>query len=117
MSSNRDRALCVLNQQCKKFHGKIDDVALIKKAFQKLFDRGYMILLKDIPADKRLQFEKKPVQLYILWRIVYNSKSKSTPVRPVMDASTRTPTRKDGTGGRCLNDLVCKGKVDTLNLI
>ena len=117
LSSNRDRALCVLNQQCKKFHGKIDDVALIKKAFQKLFDRGYMILLKDIPADKRLQFEKKPVQLYIPWRIVYNAKSKSTPVRPVMDASTRTPTRKDGTGGRCLNDLVCKGKVDTLNLI
>ena len=34
-----------------------------------------------------------------------------------MDASSRTPTRSDGTGGRCLNDLVCKGRVETLNLV
>ena len=34
-----------------------------------------------------------------------------------MDASSRTPTRHDGSGGRCLNDLVCKGKVETLNLL
>ena len=34
-----------------------------------------------------------------------------------MDASSKTPTRPDGTGGRCLNDLVCKGRVETLNLV
>ena len=34
-----------------------------------------------------------------------------------MDASSKAPTRPDGTGGRCLNDLVCKGRVETLNLV
>ena len=34
-----------------------------------------------------------------------------------MDASTRTAFRSDGSGGRCLNDLVCKGKIETLNLV
>ena len=38
--------------------------------------------------------------------------------RTVMDASSRTPRSEDGKqGGRCLNDLVMKGKVDTLDLI
>ena len=76
-----------------------------------------MVLEKDIPAEKRQLFENKPVQHYIPWRCVYNPKSKSTPVRPVMDASSRTPTRPDGSGGRCLNDLVCKGRIETLNLV
>ena len=31
--------------------------------------------------------------------------------------SKRTKPRADGTGGRCLNDLVVKGRVVTLNLI
>ena len=35
-----------------------------------------------------------------------------------MDASSKTPRSEDGKqGGRCLNDLVMKGKVDTLDLI
>jgi hypothetical protein len=34
-----------------------------------------------------------------------------------MDASSKTPTRPDGSGGRCLNDLVAKGPVESLNLV
>jgi hypothetical protein len=34
-----------------------------------------------------------------------------------MDASSKTPTRPDGSGGRCLNDLVAKGRVESLNLV
>ena len=34
-----------------------------------------------------------------------------------MDASSRTAFRADGSGGRCLNDLVCKGKIESLTLI
>ena len=34
-----------------------------------------------------------------------------------MDASARTAFRKDGSGGKALNDLVCKGKVDSLNML
>ena len=34
-----------------------------------------------------------------------------------MDASIKTPLRKDGKGGRCLNDLTMKGKVNSLDLL
>ena len=35
----------------------------------------------------------------------------------VLDASTSTRRRADDTGGRCLNDLVVKGRIDTMNLL
>ena len=38
-------------------------------------------------------------------------------MRPVFDASSGTKKRQDGSGGRCLNDLVCKGPIDTLDLL
>jgi len=79
--------------------------------FQKLFDNGHMVLLKDLPKDVQEKFINKPVQHHLCWRVVYNPKSTSTPVRPVMDASTKTP------GGRCLNDLVVKGRISSLNLV
>ena len=41
----------------------------------------------------------------------------TTPVRTVLDGSSNTRTRWDGTGGRSLNDLVCKGKISSLNLL
>ena len=56
-----------------------------------------------VPEDVQKYFIDKPVQHWIPWRIVHNPKSKSTPVRVVMDASS------NGSGGRCLNDLVPKG--------
>ena len=45
------------------------------------------------------------------------SSSPTTPTRPVLDASSRTSFRKDGTGGKSLNDLLAKGKVESINLI
>ena len=62
------------------------------------------------------EFATKSVQYFIPWRVVYQD-SPSTPVRPVLDASSGTRRRRDGTGGRCLNDYVVKGKIDTLNLV
>ena len=103
-----DRALCVLNQQCRKLKGKPDDIKAVQKSVGKLFDRGHIKFLKDIPEDIQSKFIDKPVQHWIPWRIVHNPKSKSTPVRVVMD---------DGSGGRCLNDLVAKGRVESLNLV
>ena len=35
----------------------------------------------------------------------------------MFDASTKTKRRSDGSGGRCLNDLVCKGVVKNINMI
>ncbi len=35
----------------------------------------------------------------------------------MINASSKTPTRPDGSGGRCLNNLVAKGRVESLNLV
>ena len=61
------------------------------KAFQKLFDNGHMVYFKDLPEETKEMFIHKDVQHYMCWRLVNNPKSVSTPVRPVMDASTKTP--------------------------
>ena len=88
-----------------------DDIKSTQKSVQKLLDKGHAKLLKDLPKEVLQKFIEKPVQHYMCWRVVYNPKSVTTPVRPVMDASTNTP------GKRCLNDLVVKGHVNSLNLL
>ena len=72
LSSNRERALCVLNQQCRKLIGRDDDRNMILKAFKKMFDKGYMVLLEDLTPEQRAKFEEKLVQYHIPWRIVFN---------------------------------------------
>jgi hypothetical protein len=59
---------------------------------------------------------QKKVQHYIPWRVVFKD-SISNPCRPVMDASSKTKTREDGSGGRCLNDAAMKRKVRTIDLL
>ena len=53
---------------------------------------------------------------FIPWRVVFKE-SVSTPARPVLDASTNTPQRPDGTGGRSLNDACMKGRIPDMNLL
>ena len=67
--------------------------------------RGHAVRLDDLPVEQKNEFLNKPVQYH------------TTPTRPVLDASSGTSRRADGSGGRCLNDLVCKGKVEKLRLI
>ena len=90
-------------------------MATILEAFNKLFKNGHAKLLNQLSAEET-QFLQKEVQHYLIWRVVFSG-SFTTPARPVMDASARTPFRKDGTGGKSLNDLVCKGKIESLNIV
>ena len=57
------------------------------------------------------------MQYYLPWRIQFKPGSASTPARAVFDASSGTRRRKDNSGGRCLNDLVCKGPIDSMDLL
>ena len=116
LSTNRDRAYKTLQQQCKKYFQDEATKEAILKAFSKLFDNGHAMLLTDLTQDQLDKFIHKEVQHHIPWRVVF-SPSPTTPCRPVMDASSRTAFRSDGTGGHCLNDLVCKGKIESLNLV
>ena len=67
--------------------------------------------------EDRKRIQDAPVNHYLPWRIVHKPSSVTSPARAVFDASSRTPTLPDGRGGRCLNDLTMKGRVDTLDLL
>ena len=116
LSNNKDRAMKILQQQCRKYFQDSNTRDTILAAFAKLFENGHAKLLSDLTQEQLDKFMGKEVQHHIPWRVVF-SPSPTTPCRPVMDASTRTAFRTDGSGGRCLNDLVCKGKIETLNLV
>ena len=116
LSSNRNKALKVLDQQCSKYYEDVETRETIVAAFNKLIDRGHAVKLDELSEELKSEFLGKPVQYHIPWRVVFKI-SPTTPTRPVLDASSGTAKRADGTGGRCLNDLVCKGKVETLHLI
>ena len=117
LSTNRSRALQVLNQQCRKYQQDEDVKEVAVKAFSKLFNNGHAALLDDVDEDTRQQFINKDPQHYIPWRLVFKLDSLSTPCRAVLDGSSRTKFRPDGSAGRCLNDLVVKGKITTINLV
>ena len=116
LSSNRDIALRVLDQQCNKYKNDTQTQEAIKKAFDKLIKNGQMIPFDSLTKEQRETILAKPVNYWIPWRVVFKM-SLSTPCRPVFDASSNTKPHSDGSGGRSLNDLVVKGRVVTLNLI
>ena len=110
-------ALKVLDGVCKKASANENTVCGIQKAFEKLFTNGHAVYLHELSKGELDLFINKPVQFYLPWRVVYKLDSLSTPIRPVFDGSTNTRKRQDGSGGRSLNDLLCKGRIDTLNLL
>ena len=116
LTSNYGQAKKILEQQIRQYSTQEETKELIIKAFNKLFDNGHADFLENIPAEELAQFIHKEVQYFIPWRIAF-SDSVTTPARPVLDASSRTRRRSDGSGGKSLNDLVCQGKVETLNLL
>ena len=94
-----------------------DTKASVNLAFKKLIDKGYIMFLDQMTEEQKSKFLTKEVQYFLPWRIQFKPDSASTPVRVVFDASSGTNKRADNTGGRCLNDLVCKGSIDTLDLM
>ena len=116
MTNNREIALTILDQQCLKYHKDDETRELIVKAFDKLKKNGQCVLWKNLSDEQKKLAESKEISHYIVWRVVFKP-SLSSPARPVFDASQNTKHRPDGSGGRCLNDAVVKGRVTTLNLV
>ena len=117
LSSNEDRALRVLESQCRKYFKDEETRSAIVAAFDKLIEKKYIMFLDELPTAITDRFMNKEVQYVLPWRIQFKPGSASTSTRPVFDASSGTKRRQDGSGGRCLNDLVCKGPIDTLDLL
>ena len=90
MSTNNKQAVAILNQQCQKYSADPEVRTSINKAFAKLMDKGFIRLVSDLSAEEKAEFEGKEVQYTIPWRVVWKD-STTTPVRPVLDASTNSP--------------------------
>ena len=117
LSTNKHSAEKVLEKQCQLYNKETEVKDLILKAMDKLFSRGHIKLLNDLPKEQQDLILKEPTKYFIPWRIAFKPGSLSTPARPVFDCSSKTPRRADNSGGRCLNDLMCKGRSMSLNLI
>ena len=87
-----------------------EDKNAIIEAKKKLQDLGYVDFLDNLDEDTRNLILNSPVKHYMPWRLAW-SDSLSTPVRPVYDASMRTP------GGCSLNDILAKGANNLNNLV
>ena len=117
LSNNEDRALKVLEAQCRKYFRDEETRIAIVSAFDKLIEKKYIMFHDEMSDEVINKFKDKETQYFLPWRIQFKPGSASTSTRPVFDASSGTKRRSDGSGGRCLNDLVCKGPIDTLDLL
>ena len=117
LTNNRSMAVKVLQQQCVKYNKDEETKKIILKAFDKLIKNKHMVHFDDLDEEDKKLIESKPVNHWIIWRVVFKPGSVSSAARPVFDGSSKTKVGPDGvSGGRCLNDLVVKGRVVTLNL-
>ena len=81
----------------------------ISKGFQKLIDKGHIVVYDDLSEEDKQLVDSEPGYV-IPWDVGFKMESLSTPARPVFDASSKTP------GGASLNDNLAKGKTDLVNL-
>ena len=116
LSDNREIAVKVLNGQCKKLIGDDESREVVVKAFRKLIDRKNALRFDELTEEQQKVMLEKSVQHYLPWRVQFKD-SVSSPARPVFDGSSKTPVLHDGRGGRCLNDLTMKGKINTLDFL
>ena len=70
MSTNKEQAVKVLDQQCRKWHGDEVNKPTIIDAFEKLFRTGDTMFLDQIPEEVKAEFLNKEVQYFIPGRIV-----------------------------------------------
>ena len=117
LSSNRDLALKVYQKVCGKASKDPSIKSEIIAAVEKLFRTGQAIYLADVEPERLNKFIYKEIQHHLPWRVVFKPDSLTTSCRPVFDASSNTKRRPDGSGGRSLNDLLCKGRIKSMNLL
>ena len=111
LTDNERIATRRLDAVCRKYGSDKNVVEMINAAFQKLINRGHIVFLDDVPQMIREKILNAKASYFIPWDIAFKEGSVSTPARPVMDASSKTP------GGCSLNDLLAKPTVDVVKLI
>ena len=108
--TNDSSARKVYDSQIRKLNKSEKDRNDIIESESKLQDLGYVEWLENLDEEDQKMILEAPVKYFIPWRVVW-SKSISTPVRLVYDASSKTST------GYSLNCILPKGSNNMNNLI
>ncbi len=108
--TNDKSARKIFDSQVKKLSKSEGDRNDVLESETKLQNLGYVDWLENLSEEEQKMILDSPVKYFIPWRVVW-SKSISTPVRVVHDASSKTES------GYSLNDILPKGSNNMNNLI
>lgn len=92
----------VFKAQTKKSQDVKDSVI---KFNQELYQKGYVIPLKDLPDDIQSQISNASFKHYFCWRSVFKAGSLSTPARLVVDPTVSSFNDVLAKGSTCLTNL------------
>ena len=112
LGNNADQSKSFYKRVVNKLSKAPEDRKAIIKSFNKQIELGFIQKLSTMP--KELQDSITSKRMYIIpWNYVYKEASISTPVRIVINASSKTST------GKSLNQILCKGlpKINLLPLL
>ena len=109
--TNKNSTLKVYNSQVRRLSKSKNDLQDALDAERKLQDLGYVDWLQNLDRETQDMILGAPVMHFIAWHIVRSGGSVTTPVRPVFNASAKTPS------GYSLNDLLPKGTNNMNNLV
>ena len=90
LAPNKDKALCIYNQQVKKLNQNPQDKEDVIQSEIKLQSFGHVEFVKNLTPKQQEMLTKNPVQNFITWRAVWNGNSVSTPYHLVFDVSQLT---------------------------
>ena len=99
-----------LQNVCKKYSSDPNVKNMILKGFQKLIDKGHIIMYDDLTKEDKKLLESSPGYT-IPWDVGFKQESVTTPARPTFDASSKSQ------GGLSLNDNLAKGRVNLVNMM
>ena len=111
LTNNTRLATKRLENVCRKYGNDEVVKQMITHSFKKLFDRGHIVNLEDLPDDVKTKIKMAKTSYTIPYDVAFKEGSISTPARPVFDASSKTP------GGESLNNLLAKGSHEMVRLI
>ena len=111
LATNKTSSLKMYKSQIRRLNKSEKDLQDALDAERKLQDLGYVDWLQNLDKETQDMIFDAPVMHFIAWHIVRSGTSVTTPVRPVFNASAKTPS------GYSLNDLLPKGTNNLNSLI
>ena len=111
LAHNKDKTLCVYNQQVKKLNQNSQYKGDIIQVEAKLQCLGHVEFVRNLTLEQQNMLAKSPIQNFIHWRAVWNCDSLSTPCRLVFDVFQPTASCTS------LSDILAKGKNNMSKLV